>query len=242
MGPRARDEQHRPRRRLPYRSAPHRAAAGGVFRKSGFTERRLEPRTREPRTDADSDQALDSDRELVAAVLAGERDRFEPLLARHGPALAAWIERKLADREEAREVFQETWVRAFEGLAELRETERLRAWLISIAHNVLRQRFRRARLAPAAARDELDVELAEVAGEVASSPGSALERGESLERARHALARLSERQREIFLLRVEQELSHAEIAALLSIREENSRAHFHLAVRALRRELGEDDA
>lgn len=190
---------------------------------------------------ADSDQALDSDRELVAAVLAGERDRFEPLVARHGPALAAWIERKLADREEAREVFQETWVRAFEGLAELREAERLRAWLISIAHNVLRQRLRRARLAPRAAFDGSDVKVDRCVGDDVSGPGSALERDESAARARSALARLSERQREIFLLRVEQELSHAEIAALLSIREDNARAHFHLAVRALRRELGEED-
>ncbi|MCK6448228.1 MAG: sigma-70 family RNA polymerase sigma factor [Planctomycetes bacterium] len=184
---------------------------------------------------------MDSDRELVAAVLAGERDRFEPLVARHGPALAAWIERKLADREEAREVFQETWVRAFEGLAELRDAERLRAWLISIAHNVLRQRFRRARFAPANLSDEFDADLGQCIGDDVSTPGSALERDESATRARSALARLSERQREIFLLRVEQELSHAEIAALLSIREDNSRAHFHLAVRALRRELGEDE-
>ncbi|MBI5432972.1 MAG: sigma-70 family RNA polymerase sigma factor [Planctomycetes bacterium] len=155
-------------------------------------------------------------------------------MARHGPALAAWIARKLGDREEAREVFQETWVRAFEGLAELRATERLRSWLISIAHNVLRQRFRRA--APEPLSPELEIERGEI------DVGTALERAEFAGRARAALGRLSARQREIFLLRVEQELSHAEIAALLEITEENSRAHFHLAIRTLRRTLGEDEA
>ncbi|MCC6407745.1 MAG: sigma-70 family RNA polymerase sigma factor [Planctomycetes bacterium] len=155
-------------------------------------------------------------------------------MARHGPALAAWLARKLSDREEAREVFQETWVRAFEGLAELRATERLRSWLISIAHNVLRQRFRRT--APEPLSPELELERGE------HGVGAALERAEFAERARAALGRLSGRQREIFLLRVEQELSHAEIAALLEITEENSRAHFHLAIRALRQALGEDDA
>ncbi|MCE9593253.1 MAG: sigma-70 family RNA polymerase sigma factor [Planctomycetes bacterium] len=174
-----------------------------------------------------------SDLELVAAVLAGERDRFGVLVARHGPVLAAWLARKVRDREEAREVFQETWVRAFEGLAELRDGERLRAWLLSIAHNVLRQRLRR----PAEVRLESEVELDR--GEAVV--GVALEREEFAERARVALARLSARQREVFRLRVEQELSHAEIAARLAISAENSRAHFHLAIHALRAELGEDE-
>lgn len=233
MGPNARDAQHR---RGPVRL--HRPAAlssRAISRTSVLTRSRPVPPPVEPRTDARSDDPLDgSDPELVAAVLRGERDRFGALVARHGPALAAWIARKLADREEAREVFQETWVRAFEGLAELRATERLRSWLISIAHNVLRQRFRRAAPLP------LSAEVEEDSGEL--GVGSELERAEFAERARAALGRLSERQREIFLLRVEQELSHAEIAELLSIQEENSRAHFHLAIRALRRSLGEDDA
>jgi RNA polymerase sigma-70 factor (ECF subfamily) len=233
MDPHARGEQHRRIRARLHR--PSRVRTATFFGASAFTPPRAVAPLDEPRPNAGSDDPLDgSDPELVAAVLAGERDRFGALVARHGPALTAWLGRKVRDREEAREVFQETWVRAFEGLAELRDGLRLRAWLISIAHNVLRQRMRRPAEAPLAVEVEEDRGGAVV--------GAAIERDEFAARARTALGRLSARQREIFRLRVEQELSHAEIGALLAISEENSRAHFHLAIRALRIELGEDDA
>jgi RNA polymerase sigma-70 factor (ECF subfamily) len=173
-----------------------------------------------------------SDRELVAAVLAGRRDRFEPLIARHGAALWSYLRRRTRDREVARELYQETLLRAFRGLFELREVERLRAWLISIAHNTLRQRLRRAGLEPLTSED--------ADGAFAKPEDDALELSEFAERAEREIARLSTRQREIFELRVRQELTHAEIAALLDISEENSRAHYHQAVRNLRARLGEE--
>lgn len=175
-----------------------------------------------------------SDRDTIAAVLAGDRERFRVLVDRHSAALLAFLVRRTGEREEARELFQETWVRAFEGLAELRDGERLRAWLISIAHNVLRQKRRQLR--PRELPDpEADVaELPLVAG---VARGGGLESAEFVAAARAAIAALPPRQREVFELRAVQELDHAEIAALLGIREDNSRANFHQAVRTLRARL-----
>ncbi len=227
------------------RGEQHRRASGPVHRPGRveratfpelvFTRRPLE---RQEARDADSARAIepsaleDSDRELVAAVLAGRRDRFEPLIARHGAALWAYLRRRTRDREAARELYQETLVRAFQALGDLREAERLRAWLISIAHNTLRQRVRRSALEPLAS-DDAD-------GALASDESDSLERSEFAERAERELAKLSARQREVFELRVRQELSHAEIAELLDISEENSRAHYYQAVRNLRARLGEE--
>lgn len=172
----------------------------------------------------------ESDRELIAAVLAGDRDRFGVLVDRHGPALLAFLARRTRGREEARELFQETLVRAFEGLGDLRAGERLRSWLISIAHNTLRQRLRRPRDEPF----PLDLPAP-------AEDRERLEREESAARARAAVAALPPRQREVFELRVVGELEHARIGELLGITEENSRANFHQAMRSLRARLGDEN-
>src|SRR5688572_13204277 len=77
----------------------------------------------------------------------------------------------------------------------------------------------------------------------ASAPAAsaALEAGEERARIERACARLPERQREVFEMRVLANLTHAEIAALLGIREDASRASYYQALRKLRAEL-EDEA
>lgn len=173
-----------------------------------------------------------TDAEIVAAVLAGDRERFGVLVDRHGRALLGFLRRRTGG-EEARELFQATWVEAFEGLAGLRDPARLRSWLVSIAHNLVRRR----------ARGPSPTSLDEVEGRPASGEpvGAGLERRELAARIRAAVARLPGRQREVFELRAVAELPYAEIAAALDIREDNARAHFHQAARKLRALLDEDD-
>lgn len=175
-----------------------------------------------------------SDADVVRRVLAGERELLELLVERHGAALYATLRARLNGAEEAREAFQEAWTLAFERLDSLRDPERFRAWLFSIALNELRRGARRpehvlpTRDAPHEPQDLRDAarEPAELAGE------RELER-----RLAEAIAELPPRQREVFRLRVTGGLAHAEIAALLGISEENARVHHHLAVRRLRERL-----
>jgi RNA polymerase sigma-70 factor (ECF subfamily) len=61
---------------------------------------------------------------------------------------------------------------------------------------------------------------------------------ETSARVRKAALSLSERQREVLLLRIDGALSFAEIGATLEITEGNAKAHFHLAVKGLRELLG----
>ena len=169
-----------------------------------------------------------TDAETVAAVLAGDRGRFAELVERHGRPLFGWLARRTLDAEEARDVFQDTWVRAFEALADLRDPGRVRAWLFTIASNGMRSRGRRAASAPGVDPEQRPSDLA-ARGEV-----DPLEAGDLRDAQRRALARLTDRQREVFELRVGAGLAHAEIADLLGIREDNARAHYHHAVIRLR--------
>jgi RNA polymerase sigma-70 factor (ECF subfamily) len=87
-----------------------------------------------------------SDEELVRRALDGERWGREMLYRRHAGSLLAMTVRLLANRGEAEEVVQDTFVTAFEQLGTLREPGAVRGWLGQIAVNLVRRRFRRGRL------------------------------------------------------------------------------------------------
>ncbi|HEX3905895.1 MAG TPA: RNA polymerase sigma factor [Polyangia bacterium] len=87
-----------------------------------------------------------SDEELVGRALAGDQWGREMLYRRHSGSLLALTVRLLASRGEAEEVVQDTFVTAFEQLATLRDPGAVRPWLGQIAVNLVRRRFRRARL------------------------------------------------------------------------------------------------
>ena len=87
-----------------------------------------------------------SDEELVRRALSGDRWGREMLYRRHAGSLLAMTVRLLANRSEAEEIVQDTFVRAFEQLPTLREPAAVRGWLGQIAVNLVRRRFRRGRL------------------------------------------------------------------------------------------------
>jgi RNA polymerase sigma-70 factor, ECF subfamily len=172
-----------------------------------------------------------SDEQIVDDVLGGERERFAELVERHGRALLGFLARRARSREEAHDLFQESWVAAFEGLGALRDRAGFRGWLVAIGHKLLLKRHRRAEALPL----ERAGELAAVAPERASG-----ERRDLAAKIDRAVATLPPRQREVFELRAVQELTHAEIARVLSIREESSRASYYQAARKLREVLGDE--
>jgi len=169
------------------------------------------------------------DSDAIARVLAGEREAFHVLLERHSAPLLASLRAALANREDAREVLQETWLRAYQNLAQLREPARLRAWLLSIALNLARARRRRS--------PELELGEIEPASESTSDSDARLAELEDLARLRARMAALPARQREVVDLRVNHELSHAEIALLLGITEESSRANYYQGLQRLKQAL-----
>jgi RNA polymerase sigma-70 factor (ECF subfamily) len=140
----------------------------------------------------------------------------------------------LDNREDAREAFQETFLRAYERLGTLREAGRLRSWLLSIALNFARQRLREAgREAGEAPHGD--------AGRAGHAPPASepVERAELSARLRSEIDALPPRQREVVELRMNAELSHAEIGEVLGISEESSRASYYQAVRRLRSRMEE---
>jgi RNA polymerase sigma factor (sigma-70 family) len=86
------------------------------------------------------------DTELVAAVLAGDREAFGPLLERWQPSVLRLCRRLLGSGPQAEDVTQEAAVAAFLGLPRLADPARFGAWLHAIAANRARMALRRRRL------------------------------------------------------------------------------------------------
>jgi hypothetical protein len=94
----------------------------------------------------DTDRDRPGDAALVARVLAGERESFEPLLSRHYAGMLRLCRRLLGPTLAAQDVAQEAALQSFLGLARLHEPDRFGAWLHAIAANLARMELRRRRV------------------------------------------------------------------------------------------------
>lgn len=178
-------------------------------------------------TDEARDAEDESDLALIERWRAGDERAATALVARYAPALARFAA-SLGAWEDADELVQDTFVRAFGSLETFRHDASLRTWLFTILRRLALDRRRAARRDPATvALDEttlttdhgaLDVMLAD-------------EMEARMQRAVQGLTRL---QREVFTLRVSEGSSYREIAAVLGTTEGAARVHYHNAVRAVK--------
>jgi RNA polymerase sigma-70 factor, ECF subfamily len=170
------------------------------------------------------------DRALVKRWLAGDERAATLLVERHAPALARFAASLTSgiDRGQVDELVQDTFVRAFQSMAEFRGESSLRTWLFTIERRLLLDRRRAERRRP----DGAEIDEADAATEYTAL--DALVAGETETRIRRALDRLSPLQRNVFMLRVTEGLSYKEIAEVVGTTEGAARVHYHNAVRAIK--------
>jgi RNA polymerase sigma-70 factor (ECF subfamily) len=169
-----------------------------------------------PATDPrDGEQPAPTDADLVALARGGDRRAFEALLRRYASRLFGLALRHLRNRDEAEDIVQETFVRAWQGLPAFRGGEEFRGWLFRICVNQARDRLRARRRRPTTPLE--DVPEPELGVSPGPAPDEELEQRMLEERLDRALERLGLEHREILLLRALEELSYDEIAAVLRI-------------------------
>jgi RNA polymerase sigma-70 factor (ECF subfamily) len=173
---------------------------------------------------------------LVGAWLVGDDEAFGELVRRHEPLVLALVRRWCATPDDARDLAQRTFLRAFESAR--RHLVRgepsaipFRRWLVRVAINLAKNHV----------RDETRwtrTPVAELQPDGSSPPPEVLAREQDRVRLRRAVGALPRRQREVLTLRVDAELPFAEIAAALDITENAAKVAFHHATRRLRELLG----
>ena len=168
-----------------------------------------------------------SDAALVAAWQAGSEQAATDLVRRHAPALARFLTGAGAGSSEVEDLAQEAFFKAFRGVAGWRRQSSFRSWLFSIASNLRKDAYRRDK-----GRVVLSIEDHEVRDH--HDPASELVASETAGRIEAGLARLPRLQREVFLLRVQQGMEYAEIAAALGTTPGAARVHYHHAVTRLK--------
>ena len=160
------------------------------------------------------DRPVEEER-LIRAAQKGDRPAFAALVESYWDRLYRWLVRLTRDRHTAEGLAQETFLKAFSGLAGFRAGTNFTAWLFRIAHN----NFANQRHATARGGEALPEDVADDC----AGPAEEAESREALRDLARALGRLPPEYRAALLLRAEQGLSFREIAEVLDLTEETAR-------------------
>jgi RNA polymerase sigma-70 factor (ECF subfamily) len=144
------------------------------------------------------------DRDLIARARKGDVEGYNLLVSRWEKRVFNYLLRLVSNREDALDVSQDVFLKAYQSLPKLDDPERFAAWLFRIAHNEAFSLLRRRR-----PESELPVERGGVQGRSALLP---IELSLAVEKA---LGTLSEDQREAVLLKVYQGFKFEEMAEIL---------------------------
>ena len=180
---------------------------------------------------AGTDLESADDRTLVTAFLGGRREAFDVIVERHQRHVYRLCFRFAGTHEDAADLAQDVFVRAFRGLRNFKSESSLSTWLYRVAVNACLNRVasKKPETEPIDAMQHVDQRSVD--------PLREIERGERAVEVRRAIRRLPPKQRATLILRVYQELSHEEIANVLGTTVGAAKANFFHALGNLKRLL-----
>ena len=173
-----------------------------------------------------------TDDALVAASLSGAADAFDVLVTRHRRAVYYVCYRFVNNHEDAADLTQDTFVRAWKALASFRGQAQFSTWVHRIAVNVSINRV--SLKTPRGEAMDFDA----VADTREPAPGQALVAAERQALVRAAVAALPPRQRAVLILRTYHELSHQEVADIVGTTVGAVKANVFHALANLKKRLG----
>jgi len=191
-------------------------------------------------------QEVALDRLLVDRFKAGDEGAFDEMVTRYWDRIYLMVNNLLRNQQDAEEVTQDAFIRAHRALGGFRGESSFSTWLYQIATNLARNRYwywwRRKRdrsvSFDAPLGEDSETTLAEVFPAEVVSPEEATVTQEFVDRVSAGMERLSEKHREILILRNVQNLSYEEIAGILKISVGTVKSRIARARESLREQLG----
>jgi RNA polymerase sigma-70 factor, ECF subfamily len=155
-------------------------------------------------------------RQWVGKAKKGDVESFREIYNAYAHKVLNFIFRMVNSPDEAEDLTQETFVAVYQKFGTLKDIEKFEPWLFRIARNFVYQRYR-ARSPSAVSIDELDDEGRAVTQlvEPGKNPDEAFQTGELEDVVSGAIAGLSEKYREVFVLSALQNLSYQQIAKIV---------------------------
>ena len=183
-----------------------------------------------------------SDEELVTRSIGGDADSFNQLVLRWERPIYALAYRTLGREEDARDVCQETFLRAYRALKGFRSEAKFSSWLYRIALNLCRDWIRRQRRTPVVQLPE-DVDVMELAAErePAESIENVIARNDLTRLVEQAMAKLPEEQRTAIILKEYHGMTFQEIADLSGCPLSTVKTRLYQGLAVLRRDLAKSD-
>ena len=171
--------------------------------------------------------------ELVEASLIGRSGAFDLIVEQHRRAVYQLCYRFVGNHEDASDLSQDVFIRAYRGLRSFRRQSSLGTWLYRIGVNVCLNHVnaRSPRTEPIEDRQHVDVQT--------DSPAERILKQERAVRVRGAIARLPRKQRATLILRMYHELPHQQIADILGSSVGAVKANFFHALANLKKLLEE---
>ena len=160
------------------------------------------------------------DRKIVERVLKGDAEAFNLLVRRWEKPIYNFIVRMIGDREEAMDLCQDAFMKAYRELGTLKDLDRFSSWLYRIAHNTC---FSKLRKDSGKTFLEFEPETHGV--------GTSIESRLAVEKA---LQHLPEDQREVVVLKVFQSLKFEEIAQIQGAPVSTVKSRLYMAFEKLR--------
>ena len=179
-----------------------------------------------------------SDEELVARSMGGDLDSFNQLVLRWERPIYALAYRVIGRDEEARDVAQETFLRAFRALHGFKGQAKFSSWLYRITLNLCRDWMRKERRTPVSQAPE-GIDIIELAGE--ATPHETIEqmvgRKELGRAVSKAMAALPEEQRTAIILKEYHGLTFQEIADMLDCPLSTVKTRLYQGLSVVRKQL-----
>ena len=180
--------------------------------------------------------------ELIERARAGDTKAFGVLVERYQRRVVGVAMAVVHDQEDALELAQETFVRAFENVGKFESRSSFSTWLYRIAANIAIDFRRRERRHPTMRGDEAEIELQRLPSKLGDA-FKETQRGEMAERIRRALDQLTPEHRAAILLREVEGLSYDEISDVLQCPRGTVMSRLHYArnhLREMLKDLAED--
>ncbi len=180
-----------------------------------------------------------TDNQLVARTLNGDVGAFNDLVTRWEGSLYRFVVRYLGDTEEARDICQEAFLRAYTNLDRFRGQAKFSSWLYQIALNQCRSQFRKKKSRPTVSLDEDEQQnhLRLVPADAETPDASAI-KVQNASALQTALARLPEDQRTAIILKEYHGLKFREIAEILETPESTVKSRLYHGLESLAKSLG----
>jgi RNA polymerase sigma-70 factor (ECF subfamily) len=179
---------------------------------------------------------MNSSEDLIQRARTGDQDAFRLIFERYARPVLSFIHDLVGQRELAEELTQETFVRAYKSLRNVRDDTKLSSWLFGISRNVAREAIRARQREN---RDCLgsDYSDSEVFDAVQVSPAQDLLNKEMNTAMHSALALLDEDWRTVFVLKIFQQHSYQEIADITGFSLSKIKTDLHRARLQVRRKM-----